>query len=131
VDEIPRPDVILVFRTTTHATVAAVPQTTLFPRLSRDLEAFPTPQTVDPLEVHTPPLLSKFRRDEPISVTRISPHQLVQPRHQLLLFLAVLLPRSVPLAAPRHPQGLTSPTLRHAPFLLDVLDRLSTPRRAQ
>jgi hypothetical protein len=59
------------------------------------------------------------------------PHQLVLPRHQLLLLAAVLLPRPIPLHAPRNTQGLAGPTLRDVLLALHVLDGLSPPRRAQ
>jgi hypothetical protein len=54
----------------------------------------------------------------------------VQSLHQLLLFLGIAL-RLVTLRAARLIQHLASPTLRHVLLLLNVLDRLSTPRRAQ
>ena len=54
----------------------------------------------------------------------------MQPRYQSLLFLRIF-PRLITLRGTGLTQNLTSPTLRHVLTLLNVLDRLSTPRRAQ
>src|SRR5262245_51302070 len=62
VDEIPAPNVVLVFRTTADATVVAVTEMPLFPRLFGDFQPLTNPQAIDSLEVHTPPFLSQFRR---------------------------------------------------------------------
>jgi hypothetical protein len=58
------------------------------------------------------------------------PYQFVHSCHQPLFFLKIA-PRSVTLRAARLPQHSTRPTLRHVLALLNVLDGLSTPRRAQ
>jgi hypothetical protein len=129
VDEVPRPNVVLVLRATTDTTVAAVTQTTLFTRLLRHFQPFATPKSVNPFEVHLPTFLTKFRRDEAITVTRMHANQLVDPRDQSLFFFRIRL-RLVTLRAARLTKHCTCPTLRHLLFLLDVLDRLSTPRRA-
>jgi hypothetical protein len=54
----------------------------------------------------------------------------VHPRHQSLLFLGIF-PPLISLRGSWLTQNLTSPTLRHVLILANVLDRLSTPRRAQ
>jgi hypothetical protein len=54
----------------------------------------------------------------------------VHLRYQSLFFFRVCL-GLVTLRAARLTKDLTGPTLRYVPLLLDVRDRLSTPRRAQ
>jgi hypothetical protein len=54
----------------------------------------------------------------------------MHPSHEPLLFLGIFLAR-VALRAPRLTKDLACPTLRHVPLMLNVLDRLPTPRRAQ
>ncbi len=129
-DEVPGPNMVLVLSSAANATVAAVAQTPLFHSLFRHLQSLPTPQPIDPLLVHRPTLLTKLRRNHPITVTRIPGRQGVHPRHQPLLFLRIF-PRLITLRGTWLTKNLTSPTLRHVLTLANVLDRLSTPRRAQ
>ena len=81
VDEIPRPDVILVLGAAPQTTVAAVPQPPPFSRLFRHPKPFPSPLSIDPFEVHPPIFLAKFGRDHPITVPRMLANQLVDPRY--------------------------------------------------
>ena len=110
VDEVPAPNMVLVFRPKTHAAVAAVTQTPLFPCLFRHFKPFAKPDAVDPLEVHLPSFLPKLRRYEAITVTRIFQYQLVDPFDQLSFFRRLFL-GLVPLAAPRLSKYLACPTL--------------------
>ena len=116
--------------TPTNTTVAAVAQSPLFMRLSRHFETFTPPQAIDPFDVHVPAFLSQLCADEPITVTRIEPHQLVHPGHQTTRFVVVRLALVTHRAA-RYAQGLTSPTLRELAAILHVPDRRPPPRRAQ
>jgi len=86
VDEVPRPSVILVPSFLSHAAIAALTESASFPLLFRDFQAFSSPDPIDPLEVHAPAFLSKLGRDKPITVSRIFPHQLVNPFEQTPLF---------------------------------------------
>jgi hypothetical protein len=122
--------VVFVFRATTLATVAAMDQTPAFSHFSRHFEALTPPQTIDSLEVHAPPVLTKLRRDEAIAVTWVHTHKLVHRIHNLALFFGIDL-CLIALRAPRLTKRLTCPTLRHVFLALCVFDGLSTLRRAQ
>ena len=111
-------------------TCAAVAQTPLFHRLFRHSQALTTPQPIDAFLVHRPSLLTKLGGNHPVTVTGILSRQGVHPRHQSLLFLGIF-PQLISLRGSWLTQNLTSPTLRHLLILANVLDRLSTPRRAQ
>jgi hypothetical protein len=93
------------------------------------LEALLTPKAMDSFVVHCPACLPKFCVNESVTVTGMLANELVHLCYQTLLLGCVDL-GPVTLRATRLPQGSTCPTLRHAQLLLDVLDRLSTPRRA-
>ncbi len=130
VDEVPRPNMVLVLRATTHATVAMMPQTPPFPSLFRHLKAFLSPKAIHPFVVDSPTFLPQLGADHPIAVARILPYQLVHPRQKSRLVRGSLL-RLVSLRAPRLTKRLACPTLRHVPFSPNVPDCLATLRRAQ
>ena len=89
-----------------------------------------TPQSLDPLEVHREPFLSQLGRRQAITVTRILRRQFVQAFYDSFFFGGCRL-RRVALRRTRLTQDSTSPTLRNGLARANVLDRLSTPRRAQ
>ena len=77
VDEIPGPDMVLVFRSVADATVAMVPNSTLFADFLGHSEALTLPMVIDPFEIHLPALLTKFRRNEAIAITRKFAYELM------------------------------------------------------
>jgi len=128
-DEPPAPCVVLVLRLGANRTVAVMAQAPPLWRLFRNFQAFLTPKRVNSLAIEMPALLMQLRGHHAITIPGILPRQLMQTLDQLLLLRRNLL-RAITLGASRHTQRLACPTLRHVLLLLDVLDRLSTPRRA-
>ena len=129
-DEIPAPNVVLVLRTTTYATIAAMAQTSLFSRFLRYFQAFFPPKSIDAFGVYMPTFLTQLGRYHAITVPRILPRQLVQPGYQPLLVRRNFL-GPIPLGTPSHSQGFACPTLRNGRLFIRLLDRLAPPRRAQ
>ncbi len=95
VDEVPRPDLVLLRRGVTHDAVGAAAQATLLMLLLRHFQALSLPQPMHTLAVHFETFSSQQTPDPAISVTRMLTHQLQHPGHQGLFILTR--PRSVPL----------------------------------
>lgn len=121
---------VLVFRAVAKATVAMMPNSTLFADFLRHFQAFSLPETIDPFEIHLPALLTKLRRNEAIAITRMFPYELMNPRHEYLL-LARVGSMFITLRTTGLLQNATCPALRYAQYLLDVVNGLTPSRRAQ
>ncbi len=130
VDEVPRPNMILVFRATPHATVATVAQTPLFVGLSRHFESLTAPQPIDLLHVHVPSSLDAAwprsidnRNADAHAPTRactppdVAPSQCLSARNSA--------------ACSRHDQCPARPTFGHVAAIPHMPDRRTPARRAQ
>src|SRR4051794_4017222 len=122
VQEVPRPDVILVLRRPPHATVDAAAQAPLLPLFPGHFEPLATPQTPDPLAVDPPAVPAQQRPDPPVAVPRVPRHQLQHPRHQLPFLLPGL--GFLPLRRTRLPQHAAGAALRNPKGLLQAPDGL-------
>ena len=123
--EIPRPDVVLVLRWPPHATVGTRSQAPLFPLLPRHFQTLLPPEPIDPFAVDPPALTPQQCPDAPVAETRMPPHQLQHPRQQpLLLFPGFL--RLLPLRRAGLLQHAASPTLGDAEGLLELPHSLPT-----
>jgi len=118
VNEIPRPNVVLVLSLLSHAAIATLAKLTLFLAFLGYFQAFDSPDPVDAFEVHSPTFLSKFRRDHSITISQILANQLVNPFEQSL-------------RAPWLSKDFACPTQRQLHVFLDVMDSLPALRRAQ
>src|SRR5262245_5860459 len=128
-DKIPRPDVILVPRPLTHATVAAVPQPTLLVLFPWDLETLLPPQPVDTLAVDPEAGIPQQCPDASVTVTRVLADQLQHLGQQGSLLLVALWPS--PLRRARLSQHTAGPALGDAEGRAEVLDRPASAVRAQ
>src|SRR5262249_56310665 len=108
-DKIPRPDVILVPRPLTHATVAAVPQPTLLVLFPWDLETLLPPQPVDTLAIDPEAGIPQQCPDASVTVTRVLADQLQHLGQQGSLLLVALWPS--PLRRARLSQHTPGPPL--------------------
>src|SRR5262245_26303673 len=127
VQEVPRPDVVLVLRGPAHTAVGAAAQPPLFPLLSRHFQPLLPPQPVDPLAVDAPALPPQQRPDPPVAVARVLAYQLQHPRHQPPFLLGGFL-RWLPLCRALLPQHAAGATLGDAEALLEEAHRLPALR---
>src|SRR4051812_39148125 len=128
VDEVVAPDVVGPLGSTAAAAVLALPQATAFPLHLRHLEAIPTPEAMDPLEVDRPPLPHQHGPDASIAVAGVLPGQRPDPQQQL--FLSFSFGPGIPLARPGHAQGPAGPTLGDPEGRHRLDDGLTSPGRA-
>lgn len=128
-DEINRPDVVFVLGLAASDTAFRGTKTPSFHGLFRHFQAFLSPETIDAFRVHTPSLASKQTRDLSVSEARKLGNEFEDPRKQSrFVFLHRWL---ISLGTQRLIQCSTSPTLRHLAGLLDMIDCLAPPCRAQ
>src|SRR5262249_20895131 len=126
VQEVPRPDVVLVLGRPPHAAVGAAPQPPLLPLFPRHSQPLLPPEAVNPLAVDAPALAPQQGPDPPVAVARVLAHQLQHPRHQPDLFLLGLL-RSLPLRRALLAQHAAGAALRDAEALLEEAHGLPPP----
>jgi len=127
VDEIPRPHMVLVLRSTPSATVGTVPQMPLFSLLLRHFQPLLTPQPMNQLAVHTPAFPPQQLPNPPISIPGMFPHQLQHPAYQPLLELSQ--PWAITLRRSWLPQGPARPTFGNPQLPLCFPNRLPTAYR--
>src|SRR6266511_709223 len=123
VEEIPRPDVVLVLRRPPYAAVDTRPQTPFLPLFPGDFQPLLPPEAVDALAVDPPALAPQQRPDAPVAVARMPANQRQHPRQQPLFLLLGL--GHLPLGRARLPQHAAGAALGHAEGLLEVTRRLS------
>ena len=120
---------ILVLGPKTHATIAAVSQTPLFPGLLRHTQSLPPPQPMHTFAIDPPTLTPEQRRHPPITITRMRPHQLQKPPLQALFFL--LWCWIVTLRSPRLVEHPARASLAYAELPLNQSDCLTPACRAR
>src|SRR5262249_39147971 len=123
VQEVPRPDVVLVLRRPADTAVGAAAQPPLFPLLSRHFQPLLPPEPVDALAVDAPALPPQQRPDAPVAVARVLPDQLQHPGHQPPFLLGGFLPW-LPLRRALLPQHAAGAALADAEALLQEAYRL-------
>src|SRR5262245_9853988 len=117
VQEVPRPDMVLVLRRSPHAAVRAAAQPSFFPLFPGHFQPLLPPEPVHPLAVDAPALATQQGPDPSISVARMPLDQLQHPGHQpgvLLLDLG-----RPPLRRARLPQHPAGAALGHAKALAE------------
>ena len=101
--EVPAPHVVRTRRTPTIDPVRRNAKTPLSPLFPRHTKTLPAAQAVHPLVIHTPSVQTKAPAHHPVAVTRISPHDLLDPPDERRLVGRdanhVPLRRTMPLAA--------------------------------
>ncbi len=100
---------VLVLRLTSGDPSRHIPQTSLFQLLLRHFQALPTPQPIDPFDVHRKSLVPKESTDLTITEPGKLPDQFQHPLHQRRFIVGDH--RLIALAAAGLIQRFASPTL--------------------
>ena len=89
-----------------------------------DFQAFTAPDTLDPLVVHTPAIVTQQCRDPAITVASVFGGQIDYGPRERRFVIAPNQPAT--LSRSRLPQGTTALALRHAQLMLNVPNRSSS-----